>query len=406
MREWKSRTRTYPRMEIRVLLLLLPFLFPDVAWAAFGKAPKVRVRVAHRLKNVLISGIDLQRKNLIDKKTKLFKGNKSIRYNCHRLGFSARLDKSPVLLASLAGADNLIAHEQSVYKGDLHIITSTKQDSCDVILEIDIDLYISQLLSKEMNKEWPLEALKAQAIAARTYAYHKMASKQVNRQKGFETHYDLESSEKHQVGGDYSERNSRTDRAAIETKGYILTTKKGNLTAIFFHAKCGGKTIRPDLAWKYKVEGYQGVKCPYCETHGMRPWQAKISVSRLNDFLNWSGEKKHIIGMSNNSHDKSKDLPMIAPDRESHSLLRMYRDGRAYLVAKSLLRKYFGRFKISSNNFLIHKTSKAEYTIYGKGLGHGVGMCQLGALDMAQRGWGFKKILAHYFPGHKLKKIY
>ena len=49
---------------------------------------------------------------------------------------------------------------------------------------------------------------------------------------------------------------------------------------------------------------------------------------------------------------------------------------------------------------------KAYFKIEGAGLGHGVGMCQLGALDLAQRGWDYKRILAHYFPYHTLKKVY
>ena len=54
-----------------------------------------------------------------------------------------------------------------------------------------------------MNAVWPLEALKAQAVAARSYAYHKIVTQQVSRTKGFKTYYDLENSEKHQVNGSF-----------------------------------------------------------------------------------------------------------------------------------------------------------------------------------------------------------
>jgi stage II sporulation protein D len=49
---------------------------------------------------------------------------------------------------------------------------------------------------------------------------------------------------------------------------------------------------------------------------------------------------------------------------------------------------------------------KGGFVIYGEGLGHGVGLCQMGAFALAKRGWSYKKILAHYFPGHVLKKMY
>jgi len=394
-------------MGKRALFISIVFLFSMSVQAAFRSNHKIRVRVAKGQKSVLITGTDLKRINLINKKIKIFKGIKSIKYNCSRLGRFKGNGRKPVLLASLAAADNIISHDYSVYKGEILVMTSPTQDSCDVVLETDIDLYISQLLSKEMNKVWPLEALKAQAVAARTYAYHKIESKQVNRKMGFNTYYDLESSEKHQVTGDYTERNKKTDTAAKLTSGYVLLTKKGNLTPIFFHAKCGGRTFKPNNIWEHKVEGYVGVKCPYCNGHGKPSWQTVITTKSLNKFINWASKKHYVKGVIENSNDSN---PFIAPDRAKNLKLRIYRDGLPYLVSKSLFRKYFGRFKISSNNFVIKRmvdsAKRNKYIIKGKGLGHGVGMCQLGALDLAKRGWDYKKILAHYFPGHKLKKIY
>jgi len=399
------QNRTYPRMEKKLIYIKIFFLASQAAWGAYSPVPKIRVRIAKEQKSVLITGQNLLRRNLVDTGggSKLFPGHKSIKYNCQRLGYHYKEKRKPVLLASLAGSNSLLTLQTNTYKGELLIMTSPMQDSCDVVLETDLELYISQLLTKEMNKEWPIEVLKAQAIAARTYAYHKMESKQVNRKMGYEVHYDLENSEKHQVTGDYLDRNEKTDRAAKATKGYILLTKKGNLTPIFFHAKCGGRTFLPNTIWTNRVEGYQSVPCPYCDLRGTPPWKALISTKKLNSFLNWASKKNHVKGVVENSKDQ---LPYIAPDRVANRKLRIYRDGQPYLVAKSLFRKYFGRFKISSNNFMIKKLNETQYTVAGKGLGHGVGMCQIGALDLARKGWGFKRILTHYFPGHKLRKVY
>jgi stage II sporulation protein D len=92
-------------------------------------------------------------------------------------------------------------------------------------------------------------------------------------------------------------------------------------------------------------------------------------------------------------------------DHYSKNSLKIYLDSKPVVLRKPLLRRYFGRFIVSSNNYKLVQ-SKKGFRVYGKGLGHGVGMCQLGALDLADRGWGFKQILAHYFPGHKLIKLY
>jgi stage II sporulation protein D len=74
-------------------------------------------------------------------------------------------------------------------------------------------------------------------------------------------------------------------------------------------------------------------------------------------------------------------------------------------VEKALLRNYFGRVLFPSNTFSV-KAQGDGIAISGEGLGHGVGLCQMGAFAMAMRGWSYKKILAHYFPGHVLKKLY
>jgi stage II sporulation protein D len=92
-------------------------------------------------------------------------------------------------------------------------------------------------------------------------------------------------------------------------------------------------------------------------------------------------------------------------DSLSKNSLKIYLDSKPLVLKKPLLRRYFGRFTMASNNFKLVQLKKG-FRVDGQGLGHGVGRCQLGALDLADRGWDFKQILAHYFPGHKLLKLY
>jgi len=91
-----------------------------------------------------------------------------------------------------------------------------------------------------MNPKWPLEALKAQAVAARTYALHKMRTQQVTKELGAEAFYDLESSEKHQVGGNFFDATTTTNLASAETKGEVLTTSSGQIQPIFFTQNAEG----------------------------------------------------------------------------------------------------------------------------------------------------------------------
>lgn len=373
----------------------------------FFKAPNIRVRVQKSLKNVLIAGTDLKRKFHLNNDVQTFKGRKSIKFKCQNLKSRASFDR-PILLASLGSSTGLISLKEERYKGLLHIVTSKSNDSCDVIHETNLETYISSLLAREMNSKWSVEALKAQAVAARSYALHKMNSGQVRREAGHETYYHIESSEKHQVSGNFFDVNLNTELAAFSTSGEVLTNNSGDISPIFFHAKCGGKTLRPAQVWQNEVESYKSVPCPYCKDHGKQGFDNTLTLKRWNSFLKWSVKKGHLNKKVLN-HLKSGDFKFV-PDKKFSRKVHFYLNDELYTFKKTLLRRYFGRYVVPSNNFKLTMENagprSVKIRLKGDGLGHGVGMCQLGALDLADRGWDYKKILGHYFPGHKLKKIY
>ena len=380
-----------------IVLFALSFqsLFASVRPVLTREVPKVRVRIADSLGAVSISGTDLERVFHRSNKKKVFPGRKRVRFNCTNFSRKRNKHMSGVLLASLSSPTGLISLKKSKYRGSLHVMTSEKNESCDVINEVGMEEYISSLLAKEMNAKWEIEALKAQAVAARTYAMSKI--------KKSVTHYDLESSEKDQVSGTFSDITKKTSRAARETKGLVLLGNKGSLKPIFFHAKCGGRTLRPDQVWTNRVVEYKNIKCPFCHDHGKKNWNSKLSRKRLFKFINWLSKNNFING---NIKLNSKTNFFIAPDNMKHFKMRIYVDDKLYVLNKSLMRRYFGRVLFKSNNFKLVPDNKKGYAVYGQGHGHGVGMCQLGALDLAKKGWGFKKILAYYFPKHKLTRFY
>ena len=365
--------------------------------------PKVRVRIAKDLKLVNITGRNLTRFNHLVNEVKNYSGKKRIKFKCQNITSKSLLAR-PKLLASLGSRTGFVSLGKKTFDGKLHLISTKGQSRCDVINETSLESYISTLLAKEMNASWPIEALKAQAVAARTYAYHKMKSKQVSRGLGHESHYDIESSEKHQVSGNLFDATQRTLKAALDTRGLILKNPSNKITPVFYHARCGGRTLRPDQVWDNIVEGYQSVKCPGCIKKSKGKWNQSISIKKMANFLNWAHEKEYINLGKNFKRLKRKKI-FLAKDFRNKSRLRVYINSDLVWVEKSLVRKYFGRFKINSNHFVMRGTNKRFY-IYGKGLGHGVGMCQIGALHLAEKGMNYKQILSHYLPKHKLRKIY
>ncbi|TDP54993.1 stage II sporulation protein D [Bacteriovorax stolpii] len=364
-------------------------------------APVVSVRIGKSLKNIHVTGLDLKRHLLFNDDYKNYTGKKTVKFNCETFTTLNRQKNRPILLATLESPTGLLSYDNVKYQGMFKVITNPKGDSCDIINDIPMEAYISSLLTKEMNSKWPAEALKAQAVAARSYALHKMQSQQVSKELGSEAFYDLESSEKHQVGGAFFDATDSTISAAYSTKGEVLLSEDGKVRPIFFHAKCGGKTLRPDQVWHNKEPSYQSVNCPFCHNIGPKSWAKVISNERIKDFFRWASNQKIL---QEKLETNFNSLVMV-PDNIDRFTVNFYINDRPYIIEKAVLRRYFGNVVFPSNSFSL-EMKRGGFVIYGEGLGHGVGLCQMGAFALAKQGWSYKKILAHYFPGHVLKKMY
>lgn len=385
--------------NFKFLIFLILFFSKNIY--ATVQIPVVSVRIGKSLKSILVTGIDLKRHLFFNNDEKRYDGKKTVRFDCHTISSLNKENNRPQLLATLESPTGLLSFGRDKFQGIFKVITSPKGDSCDIVNEVPMETYIAGLLTKEMNPKWPLEALKAQAVAARTYALHKMKTQQVTKELGNEAFYDLESSEKHQVGGTFFDVTNSTMLASKSTEGEILESENGVIDPIFFHAKCGGKTLRPDQVWKNKVAGYQSVNCPFCHDIGPKTWTNDISLERMKSFILWARDKKYL---ELDSGTKFNSM-ILVPDNQDKYSLNLYINDRPFIIEKALLRNYFGRVLFPSNTFSL-KRNMGGFEIVGEGLGHGVGLCQTGAYALAERGWSYKKILAHYFPHHVLKKMY
>jgi stage II sporulation protein D len=363
---------------------------------AIDKEPQIRVRLAKAHHDVTISGTDLLKKINGDRKSKLYTGKKVFQFNCRPLK-EMMSNNEPLLLAKLSSKTGLLEFNKKKYRGEIFLVSSYKGKGCDIVNKVGLETYISSLLPKEMNSKWPSEALKAQAVAARSYALYQMQSEQVKKTNGFETYYDLENSEYHQVNGSFFEVTFKTSQATRETKGEVLLPKSKKIVPIFFHSKCGGKTRLPQDVWSNSVEGYRSVDCPFCHKHGHKDWNISISKESFQNAL----AKTFAIYKKKNL----KDRVSIAPDDKNFANLRVYSTQDVHLIKKSRIRSVLGRKRAPSNFFKYQKKGN-KIQLSGKGYGHGVGLCQYGALELAKRGYNYKQILSHYFPDFDLKRLY
>lgn len=304
-----------------------------------------------------------------------------------------------------------LIYKGMVYRGEIIFI----KDVDNFVLPINrlyMEDYLKGVVPAEIGKldKKRIEALKAQSIAARTYAFSRL-------NKNYDMGYDLESTVQDQVYRGVLVEDSVVNLAIEMTKG-IVAFYKGVPIDAKYHSTCGGFTSNNEDEWSGPPSPYLrsvvdaqknclfGYEKPYC-------YKSK--------HFNWSYqfEKDYFYRMvsKNASSFFKKDLQILKfsikkQDKHKRVVEVELKDinGDKYIVKGLNIRKlitfeeYQGGFLKSRMFDFEEKDDKI--LIYGKGYGHGVGMCQYGAMEMAYQGKSYKEILKHYYRGIELKKLY
>lgn len=257
-----------------------------------------------------------------------------------------------------------------------------------VVNQLPLEEYLVGLINCEISSAWPIEAVKAQAIIARTYALSRKNSR-------MSSPYHLESSVIDQVYEGCLIEDGRAHRAVYETQGEVLTAT-GTIIQAFYHSSCGGKTEAAEHVWGKSVPYLKGVECQYCLTAPTASaWECKIPLKDIEDRLKNGGYK--ISGLTDvkpgaaNSRGRLKQVVLIGAKGNLAVTGEQFRKAVGYGVIKST------RFSVKNN--------KTEISFSGYGNGHGVGLCQWGAKQRALDGFGSNEILSYYYPGTELKKL-
>jgi stage II sporulation protein D len=239
--------------------------------------------------------------------------------------------------------------------------------------------YIEGVIVAETGEDWDMEALKAQAVIARTYArYHK--ARLANK------HYDITSSVLHQVyKGDNTD--AIIHKAVEETEDEILTYN-GELIETFYHSTCTGKTELPQSVWGKSYPYLQSVPCRG-EHSPYEQWQRKFSFEEIEQSLGIQGLKEI-------------NIASYTPTGRVEMLMMLTEDAEVKVRAVDL-RKTLGYRELPSTHFTIIVEGD-DIIFEGGGYGHGVGLSQWGALELAQEGKTYREILDHYYPGTILQK--
>ena len=266
----------------------------------------------------------------------------------------------------------------SGYKGFIDV--RRDQNGLHFITELPFEKYIEGVVASEIGKDWNVEAMKAQAVISRTYAVYQ---KGLNAGKD----YHITSSVLHQVyKGDNADET--VGRAVKETTGEILTYEKKPVET-FYHSTCTDKTELPEEVWGKSYPYLKSVSCmdknsPY------EHWVRRFSVAEIEKALNIKGIK----GISISSFTSTGRVKMLRVVTESSELE----------VKAVDLRKLLGYKELPSTQFSVSITG-SEVIFEGSGYGHGVGLSQWGALELANEGKNYKEILQYYYPGTILQKM-
>jgi len=300
-------------------------------------------------------------------------------------------DSGVVLVNAAAVAGPLtIAGHSSVevdgvsYRGSL--VVTPQPGGLLVVNDVDLESYVKSVVPSEVPPAWPKEALRAQAIIARTYAlYHTRGAPR----------FDVVSSVQSQVYRGYAAENPRTSEAVDDTRGVIVRSN-GRPAFTPYHSTSSGPTEDAIEVWGIDEPYLKGVECPFDEESAYHRWDRRFRFAAIESALRRHGYAiGHLATVTPLARNRSGRVSMV---RLLHS------EGELVLRGETL-RRVLGYQALPSMRFDVVDVGwsadgrDAEVRIEGGGWGHGVGLCQWGMKTLAERGWTAERIIAYYYPG-------
>ena len=292
-----------------------------------------------------------------------------------------------------ANAEGGLKIDGRCYYGAIRLVRAG--ESLAVINVVDLEQYLLGVLGSEMPHDWPRESLKAQAVAARTYALFQHLQR-----SGFE--WDLMSTVEDQVYGG-GRAKPPVAAAVAATRGEVLV-HDGGLFPAFFHSTCGGQTERPGKALgKSEYDFLEGVPCEWCKASPYYEWRAFLGASDLAAKLSAAGVAAgRITGLT---AEGAVPARQTEGGQAGGRGVRLVWAGGEMEVPIVDFRRAVGQMTIRSGKFEC-RAQNGGFLFIGRGFGHGAGMCQYGCKGMAEAGYDYRRILDYYYRNAELEKLY
>ncbi|MDX1622449.1 MAG: SpoIID/LytB domain-containing protein [Gemmatimonadota bacterium] len=327
-------------------------------------------------------------------------------------GFLSQPHRGPLVAAPLEGRPLVV--NGTPYPGSVEV--SLRPDgSVTAVDVVPMETYLEGVVAAELGTPGPAaaEALRAQAIAARTYALKRLGSR---RAEGFDLYGGVEDQA---YAGRASPADSLAVAAVVDTRGEALVYN-GYLIDAFYHSTCGGHTARVEQVFDAAPAPYlvsvrdapPGSEAFWCRESRYFRWRVAFDEEELQ--RTFERTLPGLVPLPAEGSGELRDVELLESSPEGRALaVRVTTSTGRFLVTENDIRRLFadeeGRW-LRSTLFLFRPTRDASgiagLTLVGGGWGHGVGMCQVGAMGRARAGQDHRAILAAYYPGTRIVRVY
>lgn len=260
------------------------------------------------------------------------------------------------------------------YRGRVQLISG--ENGVIAINHVNVDDYLYSVVGSEMPSSWPQEALRSQAVAARSYAlYHH------SKARGQD--FDLNSTQSSQVYKGLQGEAPSTQSAVNATRGKVLT-HGGRVIEAVFHSSSGGHTENSEHVWSKAVPYLKGVP-DFDQNAPVYSWRTQFSLEEVGERIGYPGIIDAVEVLSRTPQGRVNRMTIIG------------NEGTLTITGNTFRQK----LGLRSTKFDL-AVSPTSISVAGNGFGHGIGMSQWGARGMAERGHDYDEILTHFYNGTRL----
>ena len=272
---------------------------------------------------------------------------------------------------SISGDDLKFQNKQLT---NSNVVVQKANGTFDLISLVEFHDYLAGVVSQEMPVSWPLEALKAQAVVARSFALVRIKERKTK-------YFHLDSNQADQVF--LVTQNTKAKQAVYETDGVLLKTEDNKTLKAYYHADCGGHTVKASEVWGFSSYDSGTARDPWCAIKNKNKWIYEID---RQDF-----ETKLGLNQEAFSQLDSFLIEMKAQLIEFAS----------QKISVQKIRQALGFSNVRSSIDVIEFEGQ-KVKLSGQGYGHGVGLCQWGTLAQIRMGKNYLQVLKHYYPRAKI----